>query len=172
MKKLLATTALVVGIGFSAQASDPNDTLAQITEIVAAHYIEANEALQEEVDSIPDQIAEATEALETEIADLQYELLNGFTPVTIPFFGNEIEVTSQLHLLLLITTINEELEEAQNSAAFYEEQLNVVSEGYAELETQYVNAQNIIDALVAELDNINEVYECCLLYTSPSPRDS
>ena len=46
MKKLLATTALVVGIGFGAQASDPNATLEQITEIVAAHYLEEIESLQ------------------------------------------------------------------------------------------------------------------------------
>ena len=73
MKNLLATTALVVGIGFSAQASDPNDTLAQITEIVAAHYIEANEALQTEVDNIPDQIAEALDNQHTQwVSNLQY----------------------------------------------------------------------------------------------------
>ena len=47
MKKLLATTALVVGIGLSAQASDPNATLEQITEIVAGHYLEEIENLQE-----------------------------------------------------------------------------------------------------------------------------
>ena len=76
MKNLLATTALVVGIGFSAQASDPNATLDQIAEIVAAHYVEANAALeaenaalevenQELLDSWP-----TIETYETEIADL------------------------------------------------------------------------------------------------------
>ena len=81
MKKLLATTALVVGIGFSAQASDPNDTLAQITEIVAAHYIEANETLQAEVDSIPNQIAEALDSAEAQRISyynyLSYEYSDG-----------------------------------------------------------------------------------------------
>ncbi|MCY4583964.1 MAG: hypothetical protein OXE50_14395 [Chloroflexi bacterium] len=47
MKNLLITTAIIAGIGFGVQAGDPNHTLEQITEIVAGHYLEEIENLQE-----------------------------------------------------------------------------------------------------------------------------
>ena len=94
MKKLLATTALVVGIGFSAQASDPNATLDQIAEIVAAHYVEENAALEAEntaLETAHQNISDLANELEARLAEAEgFESFTTDNPIT----GSTITVTS------------------------------------------------------------------------------
>ena len=147
MKKLLVTTALVVGIGFGAQASDPNDTLTQITEIVAAHYLE-------EIENLNASHAQHVESINQNwIDNLNYWSFDG---------GNGTQVNSISELVY--NSIYPQFQNALDNAGAIIADLEVhLSEAYSEIADLNEVANNL-DQLTVDLQAESEAVQAWAEY--------
>ena len=160
MKNLLVTTAIVVGIGFGAQASDPSATLDQIAELVASHLQEENTELETRNAELEDRIAELERQTDTgyieylEIANERYlTRLENIAEAANQYGTREFTPSSDAWVLVA-NVFQSGWDQGQNAIAVEIEE--DWADEFASIQTILNHREALIDDLQAENEVIQE----------------